>query len=396
MAEQFPERTSRVKKDIETLCKDGHRGTCSIEELRAAEWMGKQLEEFGLNVTLQRFSTPRTFGSLVLIHVVVALLAAALIPCCPIWSVLILGLTIYSFYGEASARFHILRRVLPQGISQNVIGHYKPEQVERTIIFGGHLDSAQAGLIFHPRLTANATGSMAAFGPLFPTFAAMLLLALIAIVRAFDGGGWLLDVLDWIAVVVLIITAALMVQWMLAKPVPGANDNASGIAATLEMARTLMAKKPERTELVFVGFGAEEANLSGSIAFVNEFGHRYDKDKTFVLNFDGIAAGAPYFVTGEMLNTQQRYVDQELIVLTRSLARSPQTPTTVAPALIQGHTDALPFGHAGFKAVSLVGLEKNGVPLNYHGPLDAPELMPYDFTEQTLLFADSIVAALRT
>ena len=43
----------------------------------------------------------------------------------------------------------------------------------------------------------------------------------------------------------------------------GANDNASGIAALLEIARTLRASRPRRT-IAFAAFGAEETGMQGS------------------------------------------------------------------------------------------------------------------------------------
>ncbi|UFJ39019.1 M28 family peptidase [Brevibacillus humidisoli] len=48
---------------------------------------------------------------------------------------------------------------------------------------------------------------------------------------------------------------------------PGANDDASGIAITLELARVL-ADVPIDTELRFITFGAEESSLMGSFAYV--------------------------------------------------------------------------------------------------------------------------------
>ncbi|WP_347548609.1 M28 family peptidase [Pseudalkalibacillus hwajinpoensis] len=49
---------------------------------------------------------------------------------------------------------------------------------------------------------------------------------------------------------------------------PGANDDASGVAATLELAR-IMAKTPTDTELRFVTFGAEEKGLVGSYHYAD-------------------------------------------------------------------------------------------------------------------------------
>lgn len=54
------------------------------------------------------------------------------------------------------------------------------------------------------------------------------------------------------------------------EPHLGADDNASGVAALLEVARTLSAKKPSLTrDVVFIAFSAEEAGVLGSSALVS-------------------------------------------------------------------------------------------------------------------------------
>jgi hypothetical protein len=49
---------------------------------------------------------------------------------------------------------------------------------------------------------------------------------------------------------------------------PGADDNASGVAVLLELARVLASAAPPRRAVVFAAFTAEEAGLQGSRAFV--------------------------------------------------------------------------------------------------------------------------------
>jgi hypothetical protein len=52
---------------------------------------------------------------------------------------------------------------------------------------------------------------------------------------------------------------------------PGANDNASGIAALLELARHFHASEPSQSvSLRFVAFGAEEAGMLGSKAYLQK------------------------------------------------------------------------------------------------------------------------------
>jgi len=70
---------------------------------------------------------------------------------------------------------------------------------------------------------------------------------------------------------------------------PGAHDNASGTAATLEVARVMMKKgfKPEKS-IMFIAFGAEELGLFGSYDFSADPGAFKDKI-AFMLNNDMIA-----------------------------------------------------------------------------------------------------------
>jgi hypothetical protein len=67
---------------------------------------------------------------------------------------------------------------------------------------------------------------------------------------------------------------------------PGADDNASGTAAALEMARVLMATgyQPAFT-LRFMGFAAEEAGLIGSDVYAQEASNRGD-DIRVMMNYD--------------------------------------------------------------------------------------------------------------
>lgn len=70
---------------------------------------------------------------------------------------------------------------------------------------------------------------------------------------------------------------------------PGANDNASGTAFMLNLAKYYMENQPQYN-MVFIGFGAEEAGLLGSQYFVENSLVDLTKIK-FLLNFDIMGAG---------------------------------------------------------------------------------------------------------
>ena len=61
-------------------------------------------------------------------------------------------------------------------------------------------------------------------------------------------------------------------HWDTVRSSPGFNDNGSGVAAMLEMARVLaMANCQNEYTVIFVGFDLEEYGVQGGTAFVQDF-----------------------------------------------------------------------------------------------------------------------------
>lgn len=84
---------------------------------------------------------------------------------------------------------------------------------------------------------------------------------------------------------------------------PGANDNGSGVAAILEMAR-IMVQKPHRATIVFVLFAAEETGRQGSQTFVRDYIRPNNIPLTTVINLDII--GNPTGRRGERYDDMMR------------------------------------------------------------------------------------------
>ncbi len=70
---------------------------------------------------------------------------------------------------------------------------------------------------------------------------------------------------------------------------PGANDNASGTAALIELAR-IMSQRPHRATIMFVAFGAEEVQRQGSIAFVKDYIQDQNIKVDYMINMDIIGS----------------------------------------------------------------------------------------------------------
>ncbi len=80
-------------------------------------------------------------------------------------------------------------------------------------------------------------------------------------------------------------------------PAPGANDNGSGVAALLELARVL-SRRPHRSAIMFVAFAAEEVGRRGSISFVRDYLQPGGIDLRLMINMDSI--GSPRDAGGKV------------------------------------------------------------------------------------------------
>jgi aminopeptidase YwaD len=78
---------------------------------------------------------------------------------------------------------------------------------------------------------------------------------------------------------------------------PGANDNASGSATVVEMARVLAADG-ELDDVCFLLFGAEEVGLFGSARFVESLTPAEGGALEAMLNFDMVGVGTQWLLSG--------------------------------------------------------------------------------------------------
>ncbi|WP_035802881.1 M20/M25/M40 family metallo-hydrolase [Deferrisoma camini] len=164
---------------------------------------------------------------------------------------------------------------------------------------------------------------------------------------------------------------------------PGADDNASGVAVLLELARVVAAARPARS-VVFVAFAAEEAGRLGSKQFV--------------------AAGRPFPVSRIVamvnLDTVGRLGGGRLLVLGTGTAREwvhiangagYVTGVRVEPvARDEGGSDQVSFVEAGVPAVQLT----TGPHPDYHRPTDTPDKIDIDGLVRVAEVAREFVAYL--
>lgn len=186
----------------------------------------------------------------------------------------------------------------------------------------------------------------------------------------------------------------------------GADDNSSGVAAMLELARLAAGRRFART-VRFVGFDLEELGLVGSTRYVQA---HPGEEIVASLIFDCIGyrdarpgaqqglPGLPMPDTGDFLaavaNAQSRPRLEELYALSSRLGHGGLLLGMVAPSDGSGpasgnlmRSDHAPFWMAGHSALFLTDTANFRNP-HYHRDTDVPSTLDYDFlTDVTRLSA---------
>jgi hypothetical protein len=149
---------------------------------------------------------------------------------------------------------------------------------------------------------------------------------------------------------------------------PGANDNASGVAALIEIARVL-SQRPHRQTLIFVAFSAEEVGRLGSQAFVDDYIVANNLPIRAMLNMD---------IIGSSVGPDGQYNDRQIRLFSLGPNNSPsrQLARTIdlfdviyVPEMdiiledgedrLGRYSDHMSFTEAGFPAVRYIEATEN-------------------------------------
>jgi hypothetical protein len=171
--------------------------------------------------------------------------------------------------------------------------------------------------------------------------------------------------------------------------VPGASDNATGVAGLLAMVEHLAAEPLPGTDVIALLPGCEESGMGGMAAWLRDEGARLDPASTLVLGLDTLGAGEPIVSRAEGSIVPWRYRDQDLDWADRGAARA----GVPAPRRVQlgGWTDPLLAVHAGLPAISLLSATGNRF-TNYHQPTDTPDRVDWDSVAACIELAHGISA----
>lgn len=148
----------------------------------------------------------------------------------------------------------------------------------------------------------------------------------------------------------------------------GGNDNASGTATVIEIARS-MAADGEFDDVCFTLFGSEEIGLFGSRAIAQSFDNRQREATVAMLNFDVVGAGTRFLVGGstDIAELAARKAEEEGVAL--FLGNLPSNASSDHASFIEIGIPAIIFYRSG------------GPPI--HTPADTASVVEAELLEET-------------
>ena len=164
---------------------------------------------------------------------------------------------------------------------------------------------------------------------------------------------------------------------------PGANDNASGTAAVLELARVTRARGLAGNHC-FVLFGAEEIGLLGSAAFVASLSEAERQALKGMLNFDVVSSGERLELIGW----------PELVQTGADAARGAGIPVTTGEQMSNAGSDHQSFITAGIPAVHFIRTGGDFLSSIIHTPQDTIAIVRPADLEQVVTLGALLLAAL--
>lgn len=374
--------------DIRKLCSFKNRGGGTEGEKKASIWLKERLENIGLETEIQEFQFPLTFAGALALHGILAIICSIL-SLINIWiAILLLLLIIFSYTGECTARFIILRRLLPSKISQNVIGKLKNPKAKNKIVICAHYDAAKCGVIYKPQISKiGSFSSSDKIGPLFLPFSFFIALFVILIFRMFLNHS-ILNIFQIIVTFLIVFFVLLPIQYELSPYADGASDDASGVAVVLALTEDLKNKK-SNSEIIFLLTGAEEGYMIGMRFFMKKYKNLFDKENSYFISLDTIGNPELKYTVSEGFLFKQEYPDK-LACLAEKVTKKDEFKNIKSTHIIS-HTDALISAILGYNSINLIGLDEHNVPLNYHQPSDIPENIDVSVPEKAKNFIMEII-----
>ncbi len=347
----------------------GPRGTGTVGEAAAADYVAGRLAELGLPVERDEFRAVASQNAFPLAADLVALLSVSLYPLAGAptrWIAAMLALAAPLLLWWAITRSDSpLRPFLPHVTSRNVLARLKPVGApRRRVVLLAHLDTNRCRLAWQSAavrllepLTWLTLAVLASLGALYLLGAAL------------DGPRWVW----WVSLLPAgYILGTVVTLWRDDRTPfsPGAHDNASSVAVVLEVAARLFDRPLRHTEVWLAFTGAEETDHRGLKVLLRRHASAL-RDASF-MSLEGVGGGDIVYLTRQGL-CRPYQPDPDLAALAgRVAARRPDLG--VSPAQMTVEDEVRTLRNWGYAAICIAGRDPATGTLPYwHRPDDTAD-----------------------
>jgi len=350
------------------------RGSASPGEAQAARLIADELSVAGASARLERERAHGTYWWPIGLPTAAAALAGSLLGRA---AGLAVGAAATAAVIDdiAGGRQWLRRHCLPSRETTNVVAQLGPDDAPRTVLVVCHHDAAHSGLVFHPALPSLMARTFPKLWEKQETTPATMWGAVAGPALVAAGGLTGSARLRGAGVALCAGYAAAMIDIGLSDVVPGANDNLTGVAVLLSLARSLADEPIDGVRVILLSTGSEESLMEGMQAYGRRHFAALDRERTTVICIDTVGSTSLLALEGEGMVWMNEY-PKDLIALAHRAADD------LGISLLHGlrlrnATDGLITLRAGLPTLALASINEWKVPANYHWPTDVPGNVDY-------------------
>ena len=281
------------------------------------------------------------------------------------------------------------RRLLPHRPTWNVVAECGDPDAGHIVVFVAHHDAAHWSLLFAPqvpefvgeRFPHLLERSDTTPPVMFPVFGGPLLVALSGLTGS--------RLLRRAGATLALGTAAVMAEIGSRSVVPGGNDNLSGVATIVGLARMLGEQPVRGLRVLLVSTGSEESFMEGMHGFAARHFPLLPVERTHVVCLDTVGSDRLMELEGEGMLRMRDYpaAFKDLV----SACATQAGVELVRGLRFRNATDGLLALKRGYPTVMIGSINRYKAPANYHWPTDTAENVDYDTVVGAVRLCDAVV-----
>ena len=345
------------------------RTASSTGETEAIKYIEKELMESGISSKIEHFSW--TGPIKLLMRLTYGLILAYLI-----LSKLFLVVIVYFIIKNMFERFRKITFVQKEE-SKNLFAYIQAKENKPNrplVIISAHYDSISTSLPYRLQVVLFFTYRLIVifYGFIIVVFGIIFILNYFFIIPL---SNFLVIIVTITSIGGVFVSIPILYLVFIERSSPGAIDNASGVAISIELAKLLKKNPLEKMDLLFLWTGAEEWGLKGSIRFCRkhfiDLMKKYNFDKSLSINFDMVGTYIGLLdKTGLIL---KRKMNDNLNEILQATAKNLNIPLNVYNKVIKPKSDYRTFQKYSKKKIQVAFFHSDKDSKYIHSSRDTPD-----------------------